>query len=713
MSRLPPVAAGGEQSPAEAAGPRTEDGLVSRTAAGVGRRAVAATGALSLVVGLLAVVAGVRAEPVAAVAPDPVPVGGVLVDAPPPASFTRTGDADPAQALHLGLGLVRDTGPLRARVVASAAPGTPTWGHHPSLAEVAGTLAAPPATAAAVVDALAVEGIDAWVDASGMYVHATPTVAQAAALFGVTFGDYTGPSSVFTIPYVAADQAPTVPPALDGLLAELTGFTLALPYTTDPSLGAAPPPVPSPGLLPAPTNEGTPAGCPAALSTGAYTLDQLATAYGMEGLAPPDGRRGAGGHVAVLIDGDGLSSAALDAFQACFGLPPTEPVLHLVAPQDAPIQVSVGELNGDVQTVLGLAPHLDRLDIFQGVAGASQWPLLFSAPLEAAAAGGTTPDAITLSDADCERDMAPAVVRLLDDILLVHAAVGTTVSLPTGDNGSQTCSDLPGTSQVYPSSSPWAAAIGGTVLRLDAGNAIVQEVVWNDTIYVGYDPEATGGGPSRLFDRPAWQVGPGAFPDVRGLPDVSFFASIYPGFAQAQSVGPGEPVTWQPGAGTSFASPTFAAGIALVDARLAEQGLGPVGLVTPLLYRLAEAAAAGDPVAAGVVRDITEGTNDVTGVGCCTAGPGYDLASGLGSLRFDRLAEAAAALGPPAAPVATTTSTTAAPAPPSTAPPVTLPATGPSTEGGTAAAGGLLVVLGVALLVVADRRRRAPGPPAT
>jgi hypothetical protein len=32
--------------------------------------------------------------------------------------------------------------------------------------------------------------------------------------------------------------------------------------------------------------------------------------------------------------------------------------------------------------------------------------------------------------------------------------------------------------------------------------------------------------------------------------------------------------------------------------------------------------------------DVVLGHNDLFGLGCCTAGPGYDAASGLGSLRL-------------------------------------------------------------------------------
>ena len=121
-------------------------------------------------------------------------------------------------------------------------------------------------------------------------------------------------------------------------------------------------------------------------------------------------------------------------------------------------------------------------------------------------------------------------------------------------------------------------------------------------------------------------------PTCGGVPDVSLFASAYPGATQTIDLGAPLGIDFYGASGTSYASPLFATGIALVDARLAEQGLGPVGLVTPLLYRLAAMAAAGDPVATGVLRDITEGTNDPDRRGVLHGrGPGYDLASGLGS----------------------------------------------------------------------------------
>ena len=61
------------------------------------------------------------------------------------------------------------------------------------------------------------------------------------------------------------------------------------------------------------------------------------------------------------------------------------------------------------------------------------------------------------------------------------------------------------------------------------------------------------------------------------------------------------------------------------------EGRPAVGFVNPLLYDLVRA---GDPT--GVVRDVVVGTNDAYGPGY-EAGPGYDLVTGLGSPRHDRL----------------------------------------------------------------------------
>ena len=48
-----------------------------------------------------------------------------------------------------------------------------------------------------------------------------------------------------------------------------------------------------------------------------------------------------------------------------------------------------------------------------------------------------------------------------------------------------------------------------------------------------------------------------------------------------------------------------------------------------------------------VFRDVLEGNNDLYGVGCCTAGTGYDLTTGLGQVDFANLGSALAPAAPP------------------------------------------------------------------
>jgi len=88
------------------------------------------------------------------------------------------------------------------------------------------------------------------------------------------------------------------------------------------------------------------------------------------------------------------------------------------------------------------------------------------------------------------------------------------------------------------------------------------------------------------------------------------------------------------------------------------------GLLNPLLYSLAARSEGG-------MRDVTIGTIDLYGVGCCTAGPGYDMATGWGSFALTPLA---AALRSPSV-------TLAAPASPPPGQPVTLTATATTPAG--------------------------------
>jgi subtilase family serine protease len=152
---------------------------------------------------------------------------------------------------------------------------------------------------------------------------------------------------------------------------------------------------------------------------------------------------------------------------------------------------------------------------------------------------------------------------------------------------------------------------------------------------------------SAVFARPGYQNGvQGIAGSHRGVPDLSLSASlsggvlVYSSYPVASHPGG---AGWGIGGGTSAATPEFAGIVAIAD-QYAHQRLG---LINPALYRLERAHAAG-------IVDVTKGNNTVTfpvngqpfTVTGYSAAPGYNLATGLGTVNAARLVpELAAARG--------------------------------------------------------------------
>jgi len=191
----------------------------------------------------------------------------------------------------------------------------------------------------------------------------------------------------------------------------------------------------------------------------------------------------------------------------------------------------------------------------------------------------------------------------------------------------------------WPASDPLVTAVGGTQLALLADGSRTQaDRVWDDsTNYALNDATtgspgpaalATGGGKSAVFARPSYQDSvAGVTGAQRGIPDISMSAAcsgpvdIYLSF-------PGIPAGWTAVCGTSEASPLFAGVVAMAD-QVAGHSLG---LINPALYALSAAHAPG-------LVDVTKGNNTVSFlqpllviVQGYHAGPGYDLASGVGTV---------------------------------------------------------------------------------
>jgi subtilase family serine protease len=168
----------------------------------------------------------------------------------------------------------------------------------------------------------------------------------------------------------------------------------------------------------------------------------------------------------------------------------------------------------------------------------------------------------------------------------------------------------------------------------DAGNRLSPDMVWND----GYG--AGGGGVSSVFSRPDFQDGVRkVVGSHRGTPDISLSAAVDGAVVFYYSFDPGH-VGFHLVGGTSESSPEFAGIVAMADQAAHHR----LGWLNGRLYDLHGAGS-------GLV-DVTVGNNSfgpftnsdnitytVTGY---NAGPGYDLASGLGTFDAPRLVAALA-----------------------------------------------------------------------
>jgi subtilase family serine protease len=211
------------------------------------------------------------------------------------------------------------------------------------------------------------------------------------------------------------------------------------------------------------------------------------------------------------------------------------------------------------------------------------------------------------------------------------ASQGQSVIVATGDDGAaglkldpsnNTC--VVGTSRNVNelSTSPNVTAIGGTEFtpNYSDGNDIgfVAESVWNN------EGGAAGGGQSRVFRKPGFQSGFIPKDKNRDVPDVSFAASpSTPGFFYGGEDG-GTPAVLCCVGGTSIGAPAWAG----ISELISQANGAPIGNLNAKIYRL---GAKGDAATTGI-RDVTSGDNSFNGVTGFSAGPGYDKASGWGTV---------------------------------------------------------------------------------
>ncbi len=213
----------------------------------------------------------------------------------------------------------------------------------------------------------------------------------------------------------------------------------------------------------------------------------------------------------------------------------------------------------------------------------------------------------------------------IDNRLNAARLLGITTFISSGDDGSGDQIDDGKAHVDFPSCSPNALSVGGTMLTQSGSS--VKEVTWWDSPgrRTNNGGGATGGGVSIFFSRPAWQnvkvkslnsksIDGRVVPDVAALAGDPMYELVVVGHPQANG-------------GTSASTPLWAALVARINALLppAKQQR----FLTPLLY---QNGPTGQPVGKASSRDITSGNNTSNpkpGKGY-SAGPGFDAVTGWG-----------------------------------------------------------------------------------
>ena len=273
------------------------------------------------------------------------------------------------------------------------------------------------------------------------------------------------------------------------------------------------------------------------------------------------------------------------------------------------------EVTMDVEIVAGLCPGA-HIIVYFATFDQKGWVDVLNAAIRGDPAAAVVMS-VSWGLAEDGSGWSEAARTAINERLQAASVMGITVCAASGDDGaSDQVHD--GRAHVhFPASSPFALAVGGTMLDGD------EEVVWWEAPgegTAGGHGGSTGGGVSVEFPRPAWQTAPIASlnPDSiagRIVPDVAALA----GPPLYQLVVDGKPA---PTGGTSAATPLWAALVARITA-LRRSRASPAFLV-PTLYQTAPSACR------LAFRDVTRGCNQTPHVRGYKATPGYDAVSGWG-----------------------------------------------------------------------------------
>ena len=389
------------------------------------------------------------------------------------------------------------------------------------------------------------------------------------------------------------------------------------------------------------------------MATGANNLSpgDFSTIYNVAPLwsAGIDGT----GQTIAIVGRTNFLMSDVTGFRTLFGLPVNTPQVLLNGADPGLVsQSEVLEALLDVQWAGGVAKNATIKFVLSASTNTTGGEMLSSVY----SVNNNVASVLTSSFALCEAQLGSANT-LYHHLWEQAAAQGISVIVAAGDSGSAGCdsggTDHPATSGLAVNgiaSTPYNLAVGGTQFNeagadsayWDATNSLaahyatakawIPEVVWNESSASG-GLWSGAGGISTIYATPSWQTGtgvpasdPGTSGHHRYMPDVSLSGASHDPYLVMLNGG-----LFTVG-GTSAGAPSFAGIIALRNQKLNSRAGNPA----PALYAMARQFPT-------VFHDVVTGTNAVPCMaetancvgGMLTgfeAGPGYDLASGLGSV---------------------------------------------------------------------------------
>lgn len=523
-----------------------------------------------------------------------------------------------------------------------------------------------------------VGAVQSWLRSQGFSVEYTPTndhyvsaegtVAQAEAAFGASFGMY----SVQGLTVRSPSSDVSIPSSLAGIVSGVIGLDDSAQFVfTNHTTGDAPPPAAFVSAQPCSTYWGEKQAVGFTNPYGAgtlpyapcgYTPAQVKGAYGISGY---DGS----GQTVAIIDAYAAPTISQDVNQWSInrGLPTMKAnqFTQVVAPgtyhhpesgRKQNPQGWYGEETLDVEAVHGMAPAANI--VYVGAPNNFQ-------DLDAAlnhVVDRHLAQIVTNSYGFNTEVLPPGFIKPYEDTILQGVTEGIGIYFSSGDNSDESLVEGYTTTD-WPASSPFVTAVGGTSLAVGAGNNYLFETGWGSTTSswkgTAWSPTppgpwlyGAGGGVSRLFAKPSYQVGvvPASVFTAQGrtgraVPDIAAIADPNTGYLI------GETQTFPDGTaryseyrigGTSLASPIMAGIMALAD----QAAKHPHGFANPVFYSLAGSAAFTDIVSpastVAVVRtnynnsvDASAGLNyrlrTMNQTLSLQTTPGYDDVTGLGT----------------------------------------------------------------------------------